>query len=274
MRLALIALALISAGVAVHVIVVACLNAVDQGRSVRFSATALSRLLREWGLHIVAGATIPLGAYDPGPQRTEGGDSTRTPVILIPGYGMNRSCLFFFQIYLRRRGFPWVWIVNNRPHSATVPRYAERLGEAVQRMLRESGGQKVDLVCHSAGGVIAGWYVRQLGGAASVRRLVTIGTPWHGTRTAVFGQRAHARDLLPGSDIVAGIAAPPCPTWAIWTRTDGMMVPFSTAAPDGVNTVEVQDEGHLSMLYSARVYRLVRDILTAPTPALPAEDRV
>ena len=61
MRLALIVLALISAGVAVHVVVVACLNAVDQGRPVRWSPTALSRLLREWGVHMLAGATIPLG---------------------------------------------------------------------------------------------------------------------------------------------------------------------------------------------------------------------
>ena len=271
MRLALIVLALISAGVAVHVIVVACLNAVDQGRTVRWSPAALSRLMREWGVHMLAGATIPLGAYDPGPRRTPRADSTRTPVILIPGYGMNRSCLFFMQIYLRRRGFPWVWIVNNRPHSATVPRYAERLGEAVRRMMRESGSSQVDLVCHSAGGVIAGWYVRQLGGAASVRRLVTIGTPWKGTQTAVFGQRAHALDLLPGSDVVAGIADPPVPTWAVWTRTDGMMVPFSTAAPEGVTCVEVRDEGHLSMLYSATVYRLVRDLLTARQQA-PAQE--
>lgn len=271
MRLALIALALISAGVAVHVAVVACLNAVDQGRQVRWSATALSRLLREWGVHMLAGATIPLGAIDPGPRRTARADSTRAPVILIPGYGMNRSCLFFLQIYLRRRGFPWVWIVNNRPHSATVPRYAERLAEEVRRLQRESGARQVDLVCHSAGGVIAGWYLRQLGGADSVRRLITIGTPWKGTRTAIFGQRAHAQDLLPGSDVVAGIAGPPVPTWAIWSRTDGMMIPCSTSAPEGATCVEVQDEGHLSMLYSAAVYRLVRDLLSAGQRA-PVED--
>lgn len=264
MRIALIVLALISAGVALQVIVLACLNAVDQGRPVRWSAAALSRLCREWGVHMVTGAALPLGAIDPGPRETPLADRSRPPVILIPGYGMNRACFFFAAAWLRRRGFPWVWAVNNRPHSAEIPLYAARLAEAVQRLKRASGAERVDLVGHSAGGVIAAWYLKNLGGAAHVRRLVTIGTPWQGTRLAIFGQRVHARDLLPGSPVIRAIQGPPVPSTSLWTRTDGMLFPFTSAQTEGVNAVEIEDDGHLAMLFTANALGRLRDALLAP----------
>lgn len=261
MRYALIVLALISAGVAVQVIAQAFLNAVDLRRRVVYDAAALSLLLRDWGLKMVTGAMMPFGAVDPGPSRQELADRTRPPVILVPGYGMNRACMWFLDFYLRKRGFPLVWSVNNRPHSAAIAVYAERLGQAVQRALRESGARQVDIVAHSAGGVIAAWYINQLGGAAQVRRLVTLGTPWQGTWVAIFGRRAHAADLLPDSMVVQQIQRPAAPTFAIWTRNDGVIFPNDNARADGMTALEVTGETHVSMLYSATVFRMVRDVL-------------
>ncbi len=264
MRYALIGLALFAAGTAVQVIVQACLNAVDIGKPVRFSARALSLLLRDFGIKVVAVLSMPLGAFELGPSRTPLADSTRPPVILVPGYGMNRACFFFLAFYLKKRGFPWVWIVNNRPHSASIPDYADRLAYAVQRLKRESGAETVDLIGHSAGGVISAWYLHHRGGADHVRRLVTIGTPWAGTRMAIFGQRAHAADLMPDAQVIRQIQRPPVPTYAIWTRQDGVLIPYQSGHAEGMEAIEVEDETHLSMLYSATVYRTVRDLLSGP----------
>lgn len=271
MRLVLTLLALISAGIAFQVVVLACFNALDRGQPVRPTAAGLSRLLREWGVHVLAGLALPFCALQPGPRQQPQADRTRAPVILIPGYGMNRACFVWMAFYLRKRGWPWVWAVNNRPHSAGVPIYAQRLSDAVQRLKRETGASAVDIVGHSAGGVIAAWYIKHLGGAAHTRRLITIATPWKGTAVAVFGQRAHARDLMPGSEIIQQIQGPPVPTVALWTRTDGMLHPFSSGYSDGMRAEEIENEGHLGMLYSAAVFRRVRELLAAPE--LPAPER-
>lgn len=267
MTLLLSLLALHCVGVAIYCGFKAAIGAVDRGVPVRIGRVALSRWFREWGVSVVAGLCVPLCAWQPDPARTPDGDPRKVPVLLLPGYGMNRACLLFLIFYLRNRGFPYVWGVNNRPYSAGIATYAARLAERVQQLKRESGAAAVDLVCHSAGGVIAAWYIGQLGGAAHVRRLVTLGTPWRGTRLAIFGQRPLAMELMVGSRVIERIQRPPVPTTAIWTRTDGMLIPNSSGFAEGMRAIEVDGVEHLSMLYSGRVFQLVREVLEAPDDA-------
>ena len=82
-------------------------------------------------------------------------------------------------------------------------------------MLRTSGAQQVDLVGHSMGGLVAAFYVNALGGHTRVRRLVTLGAPWKGTATWVFGGRREARDMAPDSDVVKAVQELKTPTTAI-----------------------------------------------------------
>lgn len=278
MTLLLSLLALHCVGAAIYCGFKAAIGAVDRGVPVRFGRVALSRWCREWGVTVFAGLSLPFGVVQPDPRRTPESDLSRPPVLLLPGYGMNRACLFPLVFYLRQRGWPFVWGVNNRPYAASIATYAARLAEHVQHLKRESGAARVDLVCHSAGGVIAAWYLSQLGGAAHVRRLITLGTPWKGTRLAIFGQRPLAGELMVGSKLLDRVVPPPVSTTAIWTRTDGMLIPNSSGYAAGMRAVEVDGVEHLSMLYSGRVFQLVRDLLSAPdpddVPAPPATEEI
>ena len=248
----------------------AVINLVDRGEPIRFTATGASRFFREWGAHLLQWAMLPLGSRDPGPSPGDWGRPGRPPVMLVPGYGMNRACLFFLATYLRRRGWEWVWPVNNRPHSAGVPVYASRLAEAVARLRRETGAEQVDIVGHSMGGVIAAWYINQLGGHAHVRRLITLGTPGLGTRMHVFGTRHQARDMAPGAPVIAEIQGPQVEAVSLWSRFDPLISPPEAATPPGVRAVEIGGAGHLEMLTSAAAFRAVRDALLEgeadPTP--------
>lgn len=278
MTLILSLLALHCFGAAIYCGFKAAIGAVDRGVPVRLGRVALSRWCREWGATVFAGLCLPFGAWQPDPRRTPEGDLSKVPVLLLPGYGMNRACLFPIVFYLRQRGWPYVWGVNNRPYAASIPTYAARLGEHVQQLKRESGATAVDLVCHSAGGIIAAYYVSQLGGAAHVRRLVTLGTPWRGTRLAIFGQRPLAGELMVGSRLLERVQRPAVPTTAIWTQTDGMLIPNSSGFSEGMRAIEVDGVEHLSLLYSGRVFQLVRDVLSAPdaveVPAPPLTEEV
>ena len=266
MTLILSLLALHCVGAAIYCGFKAAIGAVDRGLPVRLGRVALSRWFREWGVTVLAGLSLPFGAWQPDPKRTPESDLSRVPVLLLPGYGMNRACLFPLVFYLRERGWSYLWGVNNRPHAPSIATYAARLGEHVQHLKRESGAPAVDLVCHSAGGIIAAYYLSQLGGAAHVRRLITLGTPWRGTRLAIFGQRPLAGELMVGSRLLERVQRPPVPTTAIWTRTDGMLIPNSSGHAPGMRAIEVDGVEHLSMLYSGRIFQLVRDLLSAPDP--------
>ena len=50
-------------------------------------------------------------------------------------------------------------------------------------------------------------------------------------------------------------------TIAIWSRHDHLMVPLESAAPDHAHSIEMKHLGHLEMVTSARVFRVVADAL-------------
>jgi pimeloyl-ACP methyl ester carboxylesterase len=58
--------------------------------------------------------------------------------------------------------------------------YAERLQIIVDEVLLATGAPKVNIVTHSMGGLVARAYIRWLGGANKVHKLLTIGTPNNG----------------------------------------------------------------------------------------------
>ncbi len=142
---------------------------------------------------------------------------------------------------------------------------AARLADVVDRHV--PAGVSVSLVGHSLGGLLARWYVQELGGRARVDRLVTLATPHAGTRVARFAP-AGLRDVLaPGSRILTRLG----PTASNGTRMphtvivpggDRMIVPIESASAvaDAV-VVRVDDVGHNEALFSPRVHALVIDAL-------------
>ena len=86
---------------------------------------------------------------------------------------------------------------------APVDRYPESVHAAVERLRRATGAERVTLVCHSMGGLVARAYLRAHGHHA-VARVVTIDTPHHGTLFARFGKgTTRARCGLRASSCVA-----------------------------------------------------------------------
>ncbi len=66
--------------------------------------------------------------------------------------------------------------------------YAQRLRDVVEVTKHNTGKNKVIIIAHSMGGLVSRAYIKYYGGLNSVDKLVTIGTPNHGTHGIVsFG---------------------------------------------------------------------------------------
>ena len=215
-----------------------------------------SMFLREVAANAAAITAMPLGWTESAPAFTGPIARTehRTPVVLVPGFGMNRSCFFPMQAALRARGWSWVHAVNRGPRGGRIPTYARHLQEQVERLCAQSGQEQVDLVCHSMGGLIAAWYLQELGGDARIRRLVTMGTPWGGTRMAAFrGPLSEGADMLPDAPLIAALVEPKVPTLCIWSQQDQLIVPSHSACPPWALSAphqaqELEMVGHLEMI--------------------------
>jgi pimeloyl-ACP methyl ester carboxylesterase len=201
----------------------------------------------------------PLGIAQTRIRPTSNGDDRpvdrihATPVVLVHGYFHNRSGFVVLSRELRRRGFRWIHGMNYNP----VPELAERFGRYVDDIRRVSGSQRVHLVGHSLGGVIARWYTEELGGYKNVDTIVTIGTPHHGTYAAYIGVGQAAKDMRPGSDVIRtlelGIRKRKTTYVNLYSDLDFLIVPPSSAVlPDRPNVHNhlIEDIGHTSLLLS------------------------
>jgi hypothetical protein len=141
----------------------------------------------------------------------------------------------------------------------------------------------VDVVGYSAGGVVARLWAEEDGGAGIARRIVTLGSPHHGTDLAALagsllpGQCPTAcAELAPNSDVLTQLNARTMragPVWvSVWTEQDQVVTPPDSARLDGAVNIPVQ-----SICTGARLDHgnLPRDpvvqslVLTALAPARP-----
>jgi triacylglycerol lipase len=101
----------------------------------------------------------------------------------------------------------------------------------------------------SAGGVVARLWVKELDGGSLARRVVTLGSPHHGTDLAGLGATTGCptacEQLAPDSPLLARLNAgdetPAGPVWtSVWTTEDRTVVPPDSADLRGALTFTVQ----------------------------------
>ena len=190
-------------------------------------------------------------------------EAAGTPIVLIHGVVDNRSIFTVLRRGLRRRGFGRVQALNYSPLTDDVRDVAERLRDDVERLCAETGYERVHLIGHSMGGLVARYYVQRMGGDERVHTLVTLGTPHSGTFAARFVPHPVARQLRPGSDLIAELTQPAvgCRTRFVsfWSDLDQMIIPSGSARlehPDlAARNVFIRGVGHLSLPIDGRVVR-------------------
>jgi triacylglycerol lipase len=223
-------------------------------------------------------------ATPPPPSRPP--DDKPGPVILVPGYGGDDSMLAALAVHLQKAGR--TAIVLALPDSAEgdlrgqAGILTERVIEAVA-----AGARSVDLVGYSAGGVVIGLVVA--GHPQYVRRVVTIGSPLHGTQIAGLAVALNlpssvcgvaCRQMAPGTALLASLsAAEPTVTgvpWtSMWTTQDQVVLPPDSARFAGATNVVLQQicaddvANHLNLPADPLVIGLTVQALDAAHPASP-----
>ena len=192
-----------------------------------------------------------------------------TPIILVHGFVDNRSIFTLLRRALRRRGFGRVMTLSYSPLAQDIRTVAARLGQLVEKTCEETGYERVHVVGHSLGGIIARYYVQRLGGDARVHTLCTLGSPHTGTFAAVLVPQRLVKQLRPGSDVMRELAepAPGVRTRfvAFWSDLDQLIVPKRSARLDhpdlSARNVLLRGVGHMSLPIDSRVVREITALL-------------
>jgi pimeloyl-ACP methyl ester carboxylesterase len=190
-------------------------------------------------------------------------EAAGTPILLVHGLVDNRSIFTLLRRSLIRRGFGRVWTMNYRIWTNDIRAAARQLAESVDGICAQTGYERIHVIGHSMGGLIARYYVQRLGGDSRVHTLVTLGTPHRGTRAARLFPRGVCQQLTPTSDVIAELAEPvaACQTRFVsfWSDIDAMVSPKQAARlehPDlTTRNILVRGVGHMSLPIDRRIVR-------------------
>jgi len=201
---------------------------------------------------VVAAVVVPRVSGDGATTRAAAPDDPPGPVLLVPGYGGSTSALQALADRLTAEGRDATVVQVPGEGTGDLNASADVLGSAVDDALARSGASSVDVVGYSAGGVIARLWAAD-GGADQARRVLTLGSPHHGTTVADLAAGfvaaecpAGCQQLTTTSELLARLNAgdetPDGPTWvSVWTTADQTVTPPESAELDGAVDLPVQD---------------------------------
>jgi triacylglycerol esterase/lipase EstA (alpha/beta hydrolase family) len=197
-------------------------------------------------------------------------DSPYVPVLLLHGYGCN-SGYWAHLIPLLDAARISHASVDLEPVAGDIDGYVPLVERKVEALCAATGSAKVAIVAHSMGGLVARAWMRAHGTQA-LARLITLGTPHHGTALARFGLGENAAQMRPGSAWLRQLAASEdadgkgaarALVTSLYTHHDNIVSPQESSRLEGARNLEFGGVGHVALGSNPRVLAAVMQELAA-----------
>lgn len=206
--------------------------------------------------NMVAIVCYPLGLvrrlWRPGP----GPRTSSLPVILIHGLYHNPSAWVRYRGRLRRAGYERVYAFHYNSWRRDFHEIYGQLDQWMMEIGRSFPGESVLMVGHSLGGLLAKAYAARddVSQGPMVKALITLGTPYGGSKLVVFGIGRLARGLACGSPLIHELKGKQVPSGvsctALHSPVDNMVLPAeSLKPPSGWREEWTDPVCHVAMLY-------------------------
>ena len=195
------------------------------------------------------------------PDHLPASSTGRRGLVMVHGLVCNRGLWNPWMKRLRADGIPFV-AVNLEPVFGSIDAYAAIVEAAVARVEAATGLAPV-LVGHSMGGLAIRNWLNRLGGEARAHRLVTVGTPHHGSWLARFAHTVNGRQMRQGDPWLADLARNESAQRraryiCFYGHCDNIVFPASTATLPGADNRHVAATAHVQMLFREEVFAEVR----------------
>lgn len=182
------------------------------------------------------------------------------PILLIHGYVCNAGYWWGLRRALARAGFAQTYAINLEPVFGRIPDYAEQVGARVREIQRATDAEKVVLIGHSMGGLVARAWVNDPANAARVARVIAIGSPFLGTAHAErsFGENATQMRRINAWLQEQNTAPPPeTPFVSIFSYHDELVAPQDSSELNFATNHPLAGIGHLELAFSKPVQEIV-----------------
>lgn len=207
-------------------------------------------------------------------------DPSGPPVLLLHGYGCNSGYWSALTPLLDAARISHA-TVDLEPVTCDIDAYVPQVQRAVERLCADTGAPKLAIVAHSMGGLVARAWMREHG-VERVARVITLGTPHHGTCLAGFGigrnasqmRRDGCADGLESAWLRALSASESVATrtlvTSLYTHHDNIIAPQTSSLLEGAHNIAFGGVGHVAMGRNHRVLARVMQELAALAWTTPA----
>ena len=243
---------------------------IQQESDGKMVAWILKGLFSSFWSQILVILLFPFGIFRPLWKTGAEENSTFPPVVLIHGLYHNASAWFLFRFRLRRAGLKRIHVIS---YSSWRHSFREIEEQLVLRLMEIGAIEKDDpvlLVGHSLGGLLAKAYAGRKGGfpGPAVKGLITLGTPFRGSKMAAFALGKLARSLSSGSDLIKELEAIDVPSHTpcanLYSPVDNMVLPPESlaAAPENWIQEKTAPISHVTCLYHKPTFNQVFRLLS------------
>src|SRR5271165_2881105 len=192
------------------------------------------------------------------------------PVLLLHGFLCNANIWRRLQMRLRTAGFGPIEALDVEPLLADIDFQAGRVAPSLLALQRRCHGERVVIVAHSMGGLIARALLRDLG-AGAIRRIVTIASPHHGTALARGLPWPNTQQMSAVSPWLRALNLAQegrfaVPIASIFSAEDNLVAPAASARLEAAELHELHGVGHLGILRSRQALDCVMTALTQADP--------
>jgi triacylglycerol lipase len=188
------------------------------------------------------------------------------PVLLIHGYGCNSGywndiSKIFTKKYISHHA------IDLEPIFGDINDYVPLVHRAIETLCQESSSDKIIIVAHSMGGLVARAYLRDHG-MQRVVKVITLATPHHGTALASYGIGANCRQMHTkhgeSSQWLRQLAATESKAvramfTSIYSYHDNIVSPQLSCVLPGAKNIAFHGIGHVSMALNPAIQACLID---------------
>jgi triacylglycerol lipase len=188
-------------------------------------------------------------------------------VVLVHGFCASAGVFRPLGAKLEREASARIASFTHAP-GAGVRRIAQSLAALVARI---PAGARITVVGHSLGGVVARWYVQEMGGHTRVERTISLGSPFGGVAVPRYlvGTDLHEESALL-KRLRDRASEVDVPHTSIVAAEDRLVVGLKTACLGAGDVVVLNGRGHNTLLFDDEVAGLVIDRVRRRAAAVAA----